>query len=109
MEQSEYNRYKTEIYRIGWRLQYRAKKLRGHEQSYERDLPAPSFTESSDNRVVVEQIFRTLSLHERLILQKIYLEGLSEAEVAHQLNISQQGVNKCKRKLLQNLSQTTNF
>lgn len=109
MEQSEYTRYKTEIYRIGWRLQYRAKKIRRSETNYDRDLPAPSFTESSDNKVVVEQLFRSLSLYEKSILQKIYLEGLSEAEVAHQLNISQQGVNKCKRKLLQNLSRTVNF
>ncbi|WP_074084293.1 MULTISPECIES: sigma factor-like helix-turn-helix DNA-binding protein [Paenibacillus] len=109
MEQSEYNRYKTEIYRIGWRLQYRAKKIRRREHGFDREFPAPSFTELSDNKVAVEQILRTLSSYERTILQKIYLEGLSEAEVAHQFNITQQGVNKCKRKLLQNLSQTANF
>jgi RNA polymerase sigma factor (sigma-70 family) len=109
VQQSEYNRYKTEIYRIGWRLQYRAKKIKRQENSYDDKLAVPSFTESSDNKIAAEQLISMLSPYERSILQKIYLEGLTEAEVARQLNISQQGVHKWKRKLIQRLSQIANF
>ncbi|MCM3175726.1 MULTISPECIES: sigma factor-like helix-turn-helix DNA-binding protein [unclassified Paenibacillus] len=41
----------------------------------------------------------------REILHKIYFQGYTEAEVASHLNISQQAVNKWKRKMLNLLSQ----
>ncbi|WP_445322068.1 terminase gpP N-terminus-related DNA-binding protein [Paenibacillus sp. FSL M7-0420] len=39
----------------------------------------------------------------------LYLQGMTEDEVAAQLKMSQQGVNKWKRKMLQQLSQTVNL
>ncbi|MEC0106956.1 helix-turn-helix domain-containing protein [Paenibacillus taichungensis] len=40
---------------------------------------------------------------------KLYIEGYSEKEVASQMNISQQAVNKWKKKMLKHLSETVNL
>ncbi|WP_245648003.1 sigma factor-like helix-turn-helix DNA-binding protein [Paenibacillus borealis] len=56
---------------------------------------------------MIEQITEGLPAFEKSILYKIYLEGYSEAEVAKQLNMSQQAVSKWKKKILSQLSQTT--
>ncbi len=109
MKQTVYNRYRSEIYRIGWRLQYRTKKIRKRENRFDLELAAPTFTDFSDTKVVIEQLLSTLSRQEQAILKKIYWEGLTEAEVARQLKISQQGVNKWKKKLIQRLSRTMNY
>ncbi|AIQ32671.1 MULTISPECIES: RNA polymerase sigma factor [Paenibacillus] len=104
---SIYERYKTEIYRIGWRLQYRAKKIRSRECSIDDHNPStPDFTVVSDEKLIVQQLFATLTPQERSLLIKIYFQNLSEAEIAKQYHISQQAVNKWKRKMIQKLSQT---
>jgi RNA polymerase sigma factor (sigma-70 family) len=104
---SIYEHYKTEIYRIGWRLQYRAKKIRSRECSIDDHNPStPDFTVVSDEKLIVQQLFATLTPQERSLLIKIYFQNLSEAEIAKQYHISQQAVNKWKRKMIQKLSQT---
>jgi RNA polymerase sigma factor (sigma-70 family) len=65
-------------------------------------------TEEMINRLSVEQLLNTLPTKGKVILQKIYLQEMTEAEVAAQLHMSQQGVNKWKQKMLQQLSQTAN-
>ncbi|MNJ63462.1 hypothetical protein D3C77_593640 [compost metagenome] len=40
----------------------------------------------------------------RTIIYKIYMQDKTEREVALELNMSQQGVNKWKRKMIQELS-----
>lgn len=61
------------------------------------------------NRLSIEQLLDTLPAKGKMILQKLYLQELTEAEVAAQLHMSQQGVNKWKRRMIQQLSQTVNL
>lgn len=119
--------YQTEIYRIGWRVQYRAKKIRNHElpfqdtnkispksglQSYSPLGLQPNlqhdFTTQIDNKILVNDLINSLPPKGKLILHKLYIEDQTEVEVAKELNLSQQAVNKWKRKMLQQLSQTVN-
>jgi RNA polymerase sigma factor (sigma-70 family) len=104
-----YERCKSEIYRIGWRLQYRARKIRNKECSfYDHSLSGAGFVASSEERIWVRQLIDTLPPQGKIIIYKLYIQDLTEAEVARQLNISQQGVNKWKRKMISQLSRTVN-
>lgn len=110
MEQQTMQRYRREVYRIGWRLQYRSKKTNRNECAF-FDINQVQRDEAEDliNRLSVEQLLDTLPAKGQVILQKLYLQDMTEAEVAAQLHMSQQGVNKWKRKMLQQLSQTANL
>lgn len=110
MEQQIIQRYRREVYRIGWRLQYRCKKTYRNEcVLFDTNLTQEDETEDMINRISIEQLLDTLPTKGRVILQKLYLQEMTEAEVAAQLHMSQQGVNKWKRKMIQQLSQTANF
>jgi RNA polymerase sigma factor (sigma-70 family) len=126
-KKSIFQAYQTEIYRIGWRVQYRAKKIRNHELPYQDTNTISSkaglqpylplglqsnlqcdFTTQVDNKILVNDLIRSLPPKGRLILHKLYIQDQTEAEVSKELNLSQQAVNKWKRKMLQQLSQTVN-
>lgn len=108
-QQSVYERYKTEVYRIGWRLQYRAKTIKNRECSFYGDEPdAINFTTSIDNKLLIQQLIEPLPPCGKTILYKLYIQDQTESEVARQLQMSQQAVNKWKRKMIQKLSQTAN-
>lgn len=109
-QQSIFERYKTEVYRIGWRLQYRAKIIKKQECSfYGIEAATPNnFTTSSDNKVLVQQLIEPLPPFGKIILYKLYVQDQTESEVARQLQMSQQAVNKWKRKMIRKLSQTVN-
>ncbi|MEK3785473.1 RNA polymerase sigma factor [Paenibacillus sp. FSL K6-1230] len=104
--QTAYERYRAEIYRIGWRIQYKAKKIRNRELPLlEHEPIKEDFTVASDQALTLEQLLDTLPDTGQRVLHKLYWEGLTEAEVARQLKISQQAVNQWKRKMLKQLSQ----
>lgn len=44
-----------------------------------------------------------------MIIDKLYMQGVTESEVAKQLEMSQQAVSKWKKKMLHQLSQTMNL
>jgi len=99
--QTAYERYRAEIYRIGWRIQYKAKKIRNRELPLlEHEAVKEDFTVASDQALTLEPLLATLSDTGQRVMRKLYWEGLTEAEVARQLNISQQAVNQWKRKML---------
>jgi RNA polymerase sigma factor (sigma-70 family) len=103
-------RYRKEVYRIGWRLQYRNRRIRQHEFSLFDNVSVQQHTSDTiDNRILVQELLLTLPEKGRRIIHKLYIEELTEAEVAAQLHISQQAVNRWKKKMLQQLSQITNF
>ncbi|HBF2207823.1 sigma factor-like helix-turn-helix DNA-binding protein [Paenibacillus aceti] len=107
---SVYECCKSEIYRIGWRVQYKAKRTRNQEcPFYENNLSTPSFSAMSEEKIYVEELINSLPPQGKIIIDKLYLQGLSEVEVARQLNISQQAVNKWKRKMILQLSQMVNY
>lgn len=104
--QTAYERYRAEIYRIGWRIQYKAKKIRNRELPLlEHEPIKEDFTVASDQALTLEQLLDTLPDTGQRVLHKLYWEGLTEAEAARQLKISQQAVNQWKRKMLKQLSQ----
>lgn len=105
-QKTMYDRYRTEIYRIGWRLQYKVKKTKNKELPiFENEQLTEDFTLASENKVAVRYLLDILPENGKSILDKIYLKGFTEAEVSKQLKISQQAVNKCKRKMLSQLFQ----
>lgn len=57
----------------------------------------------------MEQILKYLPESGKYVMIKLYIEGYSEKEVASQMNISQQAVNKWKKKMLKHLSETVNL
>ncbi|MEC0089243.1 sigma factor-like helix-turn-helix DNA-binding protein [Paenibacillus macquariensis] len=57
---------------------------------------------------MVQQLINTLPPYGKIILYKLYIQDQTESEVARQLQMSQQAVNKWKRKMIQQLSQTAN-
>lgn len=105
-----YDFFKREVYRIGWRVQYQAKRVKNKEQPlYNLEPSNNGFDSQSDNRILIEELLGTLPPQGRMIIEKIYLNDLKESDVAKQLNISQQAVSKWKRKMIKQLSQTMNY
>ncbi|WP_438496217.1 sigma factor-like helix-turn-helix DNA-binding protein [Paenibacillus sp. IHBB 3054] len=104
-----YERYRKEIYRIAWRAKYRARKIRTREFPLFDNHPSDNFAAHSVDKVWVQEIMNELPARGRTILYKIYLEDMTEIEVAKELKISQQAVSKWKRKMIQQLSQTVNL
>lgn len=100
--------YKRELNRIAWRIQYRVKKERKHEilTKVERVTTISSFTDQADNRLLVQHLLNSLSSETgKTIIYELYINDKTEAEIAQDLQISQQAVNKWKRKMIQQLSQ----
>ncbi|GGF66490.1 hypothetical protein GCM10010912_09340 [Paenibacillus albidus] len=108
-QQTVYDRYKKEIYRIGWRLQYRARKMKQREGATDQiERYGTTFTESADDKMLVEQLLDQLPQNGRALMDMLYMQGQTEKEVAGKLNMSQQGVNKWKQKMIRQLSETAN-
>ncbi|WP_342551559.1 sigma factor-like helix-turn-helix DNA-binding protein [Paenibacillus sp. FSL R7-0652] len=99
-QQVTYERYRRKVFPIGWRVQYRSNKIKGTEVPIEDNEIREDFTSTQDNKIFVEELINKLPNEENLLLRKIYIEGYKEAEISQQLKISQQAVNKWKKKLL---------
>lgn len=108
--QSIIDRYRKEIYRLGWRVQYKSK------VTHKREVPiisesfiASDFTTQSDSRLYARELINSLpSDIEKIILYELYINDRTEAQVARKLQMSQQAVSKWKKKALQYLSRTAN-
>ncbi|XOI98813.1 sigma-70 family RNA polymerase sigma factor [Paenibacillus polymyxa] len=106
IQQSQFERYRTEIYRIGWKIQYRAKKIRYKEiPIFEDEKSVENFTTQLEDKIIIEELIQDIPLNGKEVLKRIYLEGYTEKEVAIQLKISQQAVSKWKKKMINLLSQ----
>ncbi|MGG4186691.1 sigma-70 family RNA polymerase sigma factor [Paenibacillus jamilae] len=100
--------YRRELYRIAWRMQYREKRDRKREVSMEcrPDLFQPSFAEESDNKIVLQSYINKLVCEaSKKVIYEIYINDKTEAQVARELKITQQAVNKWKKKALRELCQ----
>ena len=106
-----YEFYKKELRRIAWGLQYRSKVTLKRERQLKLDIiTGSSFLDEADSKLFVNQLINSLeSPKARQILTKIYVENKSEKEIASEMNITQQGVNKWKRKSLKLLSQNSSL
>ncbi|WP_006520624.1 sigma factor-like helix-turn-helix DNA-binding protein [Desulfoscipio gibsoniae] len=62
------------------------------------------FTEHSDKKILIQQLLDSIpSDIRKRIIYEIYFDNKTEAQVAREMNISQQVVNKWKKKALQSL------
>lgn len=90
--------------RKSWRMQYKNNKIKKKEIVLEKDDYygiTPTFEDDLISELFIQRVFNTIQDSKaRYILKKIIIEGYTEKEVANELGISQQAVNKWKRKTL---------
>ncbi|MFD1887217.1 sigma-70 family RNA polymerase sigma factor [Paenibacillus wenxiniae] len=103
--------YRQRLRQASWRMQYRAKTRLYHENLSLNEQIHPVSVKFDDmNTVIVQQWIDSLPWEKaRYIMTYLYMEGQSEQELAAKLHISQQAVNRWKRKSIQFLSQTSNL
>ncbi|WP_458120875.1 hypothetical protein [Paenibacillus sp. Z6-24] len=103
--------YQTELKRIAWRMQYHVRKERKKEtlSALEIIVPVDDFSFRSIENITLQHLLDNLSspIGQEIIYQ-IYILGRTEKEVATSLNITQQGVNKWKNKMLKELRTMSN-
>ncbi|MGG1662852.1 sigma-70 family RNA polymerase sigma factor [Brevibacillus sp. NRS-1366] len=98
--------YMLQLRRIAWRIQYEVKKQNHFVQYLGQPiefLHCDYNQASFDLNLYIEEILSNLTDTGRFIIQRLVLEGATESDVAKQLNVSQQWVNACKRKYLNQL------
>ncbi len=107
MESDMIEFYRGELKRIAWRLQYKARMKSKRELPLKYNLiHSDSFTKHLENKIFVQQLIDSIpSDTGKKIIYEIYINDKTEAQVAREINISQQAVNKWKRKILQFLYQ----
>lgn len=88
------------IKRIAWRLQYQAKKISARELPIIENICGQNQIFSVDSKLYVEEMLNSLPSKARFIIEQVVINGVPEEIVAKHLGISQQGVNKYKRKYL---------
>lgn len=99
--------YRAELNRIAWRIQHHIKKNQYYEISDQMESFSPnySFMNTTDERIIIRDLLDRLSSEiGRTIIYKIYIQDRTENEVAKDLNVTQQAVNKWKKKMLLELS-----
>lgn len=103
--------YRRQLKQIAWRIQYRNKvRSRCEQQSLttltETGQYTPQQNEESYTTVMLHELIDSLPFAQgKQIIRGLYIENLTEAQLAEQLQISQQAVNRWKQKSLQYLSQ----
>lgn len=98
--------YKQCLKRAAWRLQYKIK-----TQNYRESIPLldnttidTTFESKIISQLYIKEILSNIkSPKDRYIVTRIFIQGATEHQVSKELKISQQGVNKCKKKILKNL------
>lgn len=101
------NYYKKELQRVAWRLQYKVRSTRKHECMWiEDNQPFYSPFEKVDNHLLIQQLLKDIQPDiGRKIIYGLFIREQTETQLAKELNMSQQAVNKWKRKTLRSLSQ----
>lgn len=103
--------YRQRLRQASWRMQYRAKTRLYHETLRLNEQIQPFSTKMDEmESIIVQEWIHSLPWDKaRHIMTALYVDSRNEQEVAEQLHISQQAVNRWKRKSLQFLSQTSNL
>lgn len=89
------------LQRAAWRLQYQTRKQLTREIAIQVELysSSPSFALQVDSDIYVQELINQLpSEKARYIFRRLFVDGLTEQEVALELNMSQQAVSKWKKK-----------
>ncbi len=91
--------------RIAWRLQYAAKTQVRGEAPLNEEAVGKDTISSIVSRMYVQQLLMQIPEKARFIIKSVVIDGLTEEEVAKKLNMTRQGVSKCKNKYLRVLAQ----
>lgn len=104
--------YRNELNRIAWRIQHHIKKNQHYEISSQMESFSSNyrFTNMTDESLIIKDLLDRLSSDMgRTIIYEIYIQDRTESEVAKELNVTQQAVHKCKKKMLAELSLMMSF
>ncbi|MBM7109692.1 hypothetical protein SAM19_03095 [Brevibacillus laterosporus] len=94
------------LQRIAWNLQYRARKRNSKELFLSEEIVLSSCDDKEYSALYLEDIFQQIPSDKgKYIIRKIIVDGFTERELANELNMTQQGVHKCKKKYLALLRQ----
>lgn len=101
------NYYRKELQRVAWRLQYHVRNKRKRECAWIEDKQPHHFPfERVERDILIQQLLDAIESDlGRKVIHGLYIQDLTETQLAQQLKISQQAVNKWKRKTLRLLSQ----
>ncbi|UKS25738.1 DUF1492 domain-containing protein [Paenibacillus sp. HWE-109] len=112
-EFSGLDEYRQVLQRFAWRIQYHARKQINREVL---SIDFDNYHNHHNYQNNVSERLKDIQLHEliqsinsekgRYIIQRIYIDGLKEKEVADELQISQQAVSKWKKKSLDYMKST---
>ncbi|ETT34213.1 MULTISPECIES: sigma-70 family RNA polymerase sigma factor [unclassified Paenibacillus] len=94
--------------RSAWRIQYktRIQLIRESNPLYDNEVYDNSFESMVVSELFVDELLDMLPWEKcRYIIQKTVIEGMPEQEVAAELQMTQQGVSKWKRKGLEVLKE----
>lgn len=99
--------YEHAVKRLAWRLQYRERRRAERERGYYEEMPCPAYRmeESAVTKLDLAEQISQLPSSGRRVIVGLYVRDRTEAELARELHISQQAVNKWKQKMLSQLSQ----
>ena len=96
--------------RIAWKIQYQVKKQQRNECPIILEVAGGDSTLNSLSSFFIDEILRNIpSQKGKQVIQLIILEGYTEKEVAFKLNMTQQGVNKCKKNTSTIYARKSNF
>ncbi len=101
--------YRKLLRRAAWRLQYKARtqQLKECYLLFESQAQDSGFEAEILSKVYTKELLDSIPWEKcRFIIQRTIIDGMTEQEVARELNITQQGVNKWKKKGLELLRQT---
>lgn len=94
--------------RSAWRIQYktRIQLIRESSPLYDNQLYDKSFESTVISDLFVDELLKTIPWEKcRYIIKKTVIDGMAEQEVARELQMTQQGVSKWKRKGLEILKE----
>lgn len=98
--------FKKELQRAAWRLQYQARSKRKRECAWNDSIQSSQIAvDQIENRLLLEQMLVDLQPMGKKVIYELFINDKSETELAKELQITQQAVNKWKRKTLHSLSQ----
>lgn len=99
---------RTLLKRSAWRIQYktRIQLIRESKPLYDNQVYDNSFESMVVSDLFVDELLEMIPWDKcRYIIKRTVIDGLAEHEVAHELQMTQQGVSKWKRKGLEVLKQ----
>ncbi|MFS0724798.1 hypothetical protein [Paenibacillus sp. 1P07SE] len=105
------NDYATGLKRLAWRLQYQERRRTGREYSFYEEMKQPAYRmeEETVTRLELEELVAGLpGAAGREVIMGLYFRDRTEKQLALEMNMSQQAVNKWKRNMLKQLSQKMN-